>query len=104
MKHFLLRIEGKNISFGCISASDMSGKPAMIILYENIRCHHVDIVPNMGDVLLCAHIHSRVFIPICRLCLDHFFIRKLPIPLDVAHVYFPLFESLKHTRSVIDSS
>lgn len=91
----LLIVESSSIFFGCIKARDVAGNAATVILYENMHIRYVDIVPFSGDLLLCYSIHASVYRPFCRVVWGSLYLRRLPIPHDVMHYYFPLFERLK---------
>lgn len=100
MTHLLI-VEASPLCFGCVKAHDLAGRSASVILYENTRVKHVDIVPNAGDLLLCRLVHSSVYIPVYRIARESLSLRCLPIPSDVLQAYFPLFERLKYSTTPV---
>lgn len=82
--------------FGCLRARDMRGIDAVIIIYENIHCRYVDIMPYPGDLLLCRKLHSSVYVPLHRIIQSNLCLRHLDIPGDILMEYFPIYERLRH--------
>ena len=97
MASVVLVVSPSALVFGCMKARDMRGNDANIILYENLRQRYVDNIPQAGDMLLCRHRHSTVYIPLCRVSQTALCLRGLPLslPNDILTHYFPLTEPLR---------
>ena len=91
----LLIVAPSGLAFGCVKAHDLCGNHASIVLYENLTTRYVDAAPRAGDMLLCRHHHSSVYVPLLRILQTALCLRSLPIPNDVLSAYFPLTERLR---------
>ena len=77
--------------FGCMEAVDESGSPATLLIYEDTRHRYLHNTPAVGDCYQCRRYHASVFIPLCRIVLEHVCLRHLPLPNDILMHYFPIF-------------
>ena len=92
----ILTVQEGGLVFGCLRAYDTRGESAVIVIYEDTRNRHVDIMPYPGDSLLCKKMHSHVYVPLFRIIKTNLCMHQTNIPDDILIEYFPIYECLRH--------
>ncbi len=89
-----------SLKFGCIQAKDIfTNSDCVILLYENPRLYYSNIVPSVNDVFICAFAYHSVYIPLCRISMCHWLLRRTIIPNDILTIYFDPFEQVNIYRN-----
>lgn len=96
----LARVTDDRLCFGCLKAVDMSGRPLVVLVIEDLRRAHLHTVPRQNAVLLCRPYHDSVCIPVAEVNEGHMLVRR-GIPDDLGHAYFPAFLQRSTTARVL---
>lgn len=101
MRSTIVVVEDARLSFGCVRARDLfTHEAATLLVYDAPRRHFCDISPRADDVFVCAHAHESVFVPLCRLDMRRWLLRRTALPSDLLAAYFDPFEHINRFRTL----
>lgn len=99
----IIVIEDPSLHFGCVKGVDVfNGLDVTMIVYDNPKKFFTTIVPLKGDVFICAWAYHSVFIPLCKIDMSKWLLRRVhpELPLDVLLYYFNPIIHVNYYRSI----